>query len=292
MRKIKNPCNFPVSMINLSLNSAYKWLQTIKLALLKPKKGRINRQDNCFIELLEEEMLDSISLLDTTELNLEIENMFKEEKDFILILSPYLDLTLKIQTILETSPAKVVILWRDETKEDNKKGNNKNQSNKRIQEFINSMPNAEFFGLPYFHSKAYITSKTIIITSLNLYEYSQEYNFELGIVLKETLYNKIIFTLKEKLTLLFDMYKINKNILDNLKLPTVDTLFAEIQRISGKNEKDFKDAELLTQFSKQMMNKFKFDRKDKWEKDKNMLQRFAVIHNREMYEWALDNIRL
>jgi phosphatidylserine/phosphatidylglycerophosphate/cardiolipin synthase-like enzyme len=288
MLKTKNPCNFLVSMLNLSLNRAYKWLQTIKLALLKPKKGQINEKDNCCLELFEEEMPDSIRLLDTTELNLEIENMFKEEKDFILILSPYLDLTLKIQTILETSPAKVVILYR-EINTDYKKNQDKI---KKIEDFEKSMPNVKFLYVPDFHSKAYITSGTLIITSLNLYESSQKYNFELGVVLKETSYNKIIVTLKEKLILLFDMYKLDKNILDNLKLPTIKELFEEIKRESKKNEKDFKDAELLKQFSEQMMEKFDFDRKDKWKTNENILLRTATIINPHMYEWALKNIRL
>jgi phosphatidylserine/phosphatidylglycerophosphate/cardiolipin synthase-like enzyme len=228
-------------------------------------------------------MADSFELLNTTELNLEIENMFKKEKHFILILSPYLDLTDKIQSILSLSVAKVIILYREIKKESKKI---------KIDEFKTAMPKVNFYCVQNFHAKAYITSGTLIITSLNLYEHSQINNFELGIILKNTSYNKMIGKLLEELRILFEMNNIDMEILDNLKLPTINDLFNEILVKSKiKNEKDYKDAELLTQFSKQMINKYTFDRKDRWNTDENILQRSAKI-NRTMYEWALENIRL
>lgn len=263
-----------------------KYVQTIKLALSRQKKSQTNKQDNYFNELFEEDMPDSIRLLDTTELNLEIKNMFKNEKHFILILSPYLNLTLEIQTILATSPAKVVIIWRDETKEDNKK-----PPSKIIEGFKKSMPNVEFIGVPYFHSKAYITSGTLVVTSLNLIECSQIKNFELGIILKETSYNKIILTLRDKLKLLFDMYKLDKNILDELKLPTINDLLKDILKKSKKEEYAYTDVNYLCKLSKIMLEKYTFDRNDKWKRDENMLLGGVKV-NQDMYEWALENISL
>jgi len=293
MLKTKKPCNFPVSMLNLSLNRVYKWLQIIKFALPRPKRKQINEEDNCCFELLGEKMSDSIELLNTTGLDHEIEKIFKEEKDFILILSPYLDLTLEIQTILETSPANVVILYC-EIKENEYRSQEKKD---KIAGYEKSMlkPRVQFFSIPYLHSKAYITSGTIIIASLNLYKQSLDKNFELGIILKKTLYNKIILELYEELKLLFNLNNINIKYLDDLKLPTIDDLFKEIQKKSGKYENDFDDAELLKQFSKLMMRKFNFTKEEKWKKEGEndfLLQRYAKIHNRDMYEWALKNIRL
>ena len=231
-------------------------------------------------------MADSIELLNTTELNLEIENMFRKEKHFILILSPFLDLNEKIQAILSMSSAEVIILYR-EIKEH---PNNKNQI-KKIDDFVNCMPKVKFFAIPNFHSKVYITSGILIITSLNLYEFSQINNFELGIVLKETSYNKMIGKLFEELQILFEMNKLDKKILENLKLPTINDLFNEILIKCEKKERDYQNAELLKLFSKQMMEKFIFGRKNRWSSDENILQRSTTV-NRHMYEWALENIRL
>ena len=300
----KNPCNLSFPMLNLPLRKAVlkrvsEWVKIIKFVLHKPKKGQINECGNCFLELSEEKMPDSIELLNTTGLDHEIGKMFREEKDSIFILSPYLDLTLELQTILETSPAKIVIIWRDETIEEDKKDKKDDyqyQINK-ISGYKKSMPRVDFFGLPYLHSKAYITSGSLIITSLNLYKKSLDNNFELGILLKKTSYNKIILELYEELKLLFTLNKniIDINLQDYLKLPTIDDLFKEIQNKSGKHENDFGDAELLKQFSKPMMRKFNFTNEEKWKKDgekEYILQRKTKIRNRDMYEWALKNIRL
>ncbi|MDR1446661.1 MAG: phospholipase D-like domain-containing protein [Treponema sp.] len=226
-------------------------------------------------------MNDSIELVNTTELNYEIENMFRNEWHFILILSPYLDLTEKIQAILAMSDAKVVILYTEIEKESKKK---------KLEDFQVSMPNVEFYCIPNFHAKAYITSGTLIITSLNLYKFSQINNFELGIVLKDTTYNKIIGKLFEELKILFNMNGIDTELLDNLKLPTVQDLFNEILLKSNKKEEDYGDAELLKIFSEKLLNRYSFDRKDCWRDNENILQRWAVV-NRDMYEWALLNIR-
>lgn len=227
-------------------------------------------------------MSSSFELLNTTELNYEIEKMFRSERQFILILSPYLDLTDKIQSILSLSQAKVVIIYREIEKESKKI---------KIDEFKTAMPKVEFYCIPNFHAKAYITSGIFIVTSLNLYEYSQINNFELGIILKDISYNKMIGKLLEELQILFAMNKIDIKILENLKLPTINDLFKEILVKSEKNEKDYPDAALLKQFSIKMMDRYTFDKNDRWGADKNILQRSAVI-NRNMYEWALETIRL
>jgi phosphatidylserine/phosphatidylglycerophosphate/cardiolipin synthase-like enzyme len=226
-------------------------------------------------------MKDSIELINTTELNYEIENMFRNESHFILILSPYLDLTEKIQAILAMSHAKIAILYREIEKESKKK---------KIEDFQVSMPNVEFYCIPNFHAKVYITSGTLIITSLNLYKFSQINNFELGIILKDITYNKMIGKLSEELKILFTMNGIDTGLLDNLKLPTINDLFNEILLKSNKKEEDYNDAELLKIFSEKMLNRYSFDRKDRWRDNENILQRWAVV-NRDMYEWALENIR-
>jgi phosphatidylserine/phosphatidylglycerophosphate/cardiolipin synthase-like enzyme len=226
-------------------------------------------------------MEDSIELINTTELNCEIENMFRNEWHFILILSPYLDLTERIQAILAMSHAKIIVLYRETEKESKKK---------KVEDFQASMPNVEFYCIPNFHAKAYITSGTLIITSLNLYKFSQENNFELGIILKDITYNKIIGKLFEELKILFKMNGIDAELLDNLKLPTVNDLFNEILLKSNKKEEDYDDAELLKIFSEKMLNRYSFDRKDRWRDNENILQRWTVV-NRDMYEWALENIR-
>lgn len=250
-------------------------------------------------------MSESFNLLSTRQLNSEIENMLKEEKRFILILSPFLNLTDDIQSLLGLSKAKIIILYRkfqknkeDEEENENQMKDKDKDDERRINGYKESLPNVEFYGIPDFHAKAYITNGTMIITSLNLTKSSlNNYSFELGIVLKKTSYYKMIDTLLKELHALVNMHKsdfdkFDIKMLDDLHLPTVDILFKEILKKYEKNEEDYPDAELLKQFSKQMLAKYNtFIREDRWESDKNVLQRYTKI-NRTMYEWALENIRL
>jgi hypothetical protein len=71
------------------------------------------------------------------------------------------------------------------------------------------------------------------------------------------------------------------------KLLTIRSLLKELLIKSNKED----NVNLLSQLSKQLMNKYTFNRKDRWASDKNMLMRDAKI-NKDIYEWALENIKL
>jgi hypothetical protein len=164
-------------------------------------------------------MSESIDLLNTTELNYEIENMLKKERNFLLILSPYLDLTEKIEAILSMSSAEIVILCHEPARESDKE---------KIENLEKTMRNVNVISVPDFHAIAYITSSTLIIAPLNLYEHSQENNFELGIALKDDSYNRAVTKLLEELNILFKMHKLDAKILDKVKPQTAkDALLEE-----------------------------------------------------------------
>jgi len=227
-------------------------------------------------------MEDSLDLINTTDLNIEIENMFMQEDKFLLILSPYLDISDKIIKILAASKAEIMIIYREI---------NKKSKMKKIDEFKKLLPKVKFNAIQNFHAKAYISSGTFIITSLNLYEHSQINNLELGVVFKGNSYNKMIGKLIAELKILFKTNKLDEWKLSKLKVPTVDELFYQILKKCEKNEKDYPDKELLGIFSKQMMEKFEFDKGSCWRYDEKMLQRWAKVSG-DMYEWGLENIKL
>jgi hypothetical protein len=77
---------------------------------------------------------------------------------------------------------------------------------------------------------------------------------------------------------------------ENLKLLTIGDLFMDIlKKINKKSE--FYNKKLFRQFSAQMMSKYTFDRKELWNTNEYMLYRETKI-NRQMYDWALENISL
>jgi phosphatidylserine/phosphatidylglycerophosphate/cardiolipin synthase-like enzyme len=60
---------------------------------------------------------------------------------------------------------------------------------------LNQLKNADVFALDNLHSKCYLNENTAIITSMNLYQHSQENNWEMGIKIDKStesdIYEKI-----------------------------------------------------------------------------------------------------
>jgi len=79
---------------------------------------------------------------------------------------------------------------------------------------------------------------------------------------------------------------------ENLKLLTMDSLFIEILKKNNKDvEENYSNTKLLKQFSDQMKSKYTFDRKECWKSNVNILHRWIKV-TQDMYEWALENIKL
>ena len=97
---------------------------------------------------------------------MEIENLFKSESEYLILLSPYLQITKKLMYLLSSPESKIYIFYRE--------CNNLNEMKR-------DLPRVCFINAPELHAKVYLTESTAIIASLNLYEYSQINNFEIGV---------------------------------------------------------------------------------------------------------------
>jgi superfamily II DNA helicase RecQ len=82
--------------------------------------------------------------------------------------------------------------------------------------FLQKLNNAKIFALDNLHAKCYINQDTAIITSLNLYQYSQQNNIEMGIKIEKKsdpeLYNAIYAEVE---TILSQSKKYDFTIIDN-----------------------------------------------------------------------------
>jgi len=87
----------------------------------------------------------------------------------------------------------------------------------------------------------------------------------------------------------------NPNINNNnsdVKLLTTDVLYIDLLKLHNINvNENYSNTILFRQFSEQMKNHYKFERKDYWKSDKDLLQRYVKI-TKDMYEWAIENIKL
>lgn len=149
--------------------------------------------------------METISILNTEELNLKIEEMFRDEKERLIIVTPFIDIDEEKMSLLSKSPANIHLLIQKP------KDNN---DSKKVISIKEKLPNVNLMEFTNFHAKAYISKKYSIITSLNLQKYSIENNFELGVLIKnedhKELYEKLINELREYL----EKNEYDKNILD------------------------------------------------------------------------------
>lgn len=121
----------------------------------------------------------------TTEISHNIEVIIKEAKSFVLLVTPYVDIHRRLKGLiskkLTESDALFVIICREaELKADERK-------------WLKARPSIKIVNQKDLHAKCYMNEQMAILTSMNLYEYSQVNNIEFGVLVekKDSEYEKI-----------------------------------------------------------------------------------------------------
>ncbi|MCQ2606150.1 MAG: phospholipase D family protein [Bacteroidales bacterium] len=117
------------------------------------------------------------------ELNLEVENVFKNADETLILISPFIKLHERLISVLRTKNSnpnlKIFIVF----------GKNEHDLGKSLRkedlDFFKDFPNIEIRYEKRLHAKYYANERSAIISSMNLYSYSQDNNIESG-VLTET----------------------------------------------------------------------------------------------------------
>ena len=111
-----------------------------------------------------------IEFLTTQGLNYHLEKLFKNANSKLILISPYIQLQRRIKELLITKKQQgieIIIVCR------------KDSLNESIIDY-----STEIFDVPTLHAKCYLNEKEAILTSLNLYEFSQQNNDEMGVYVK------------------------------------------------------------------------------------------------------------
>ena len=120
--------------------------------------------------------------LTTTAVSYHIENIINQAEDRLVIISPYLRVNSRIQTYIQNKcweyinktdvdhPLATLIIYRHE------------KQDPELEEWFHSLPYALVGFCEDLHAKCYINEKEALVTSMNLYEYSQVNNYEMGIL--------------------------------------------------------------------------------------------------------------
>jgi len=119
-----------------------------------------------------------VKLLDTSHCSAELSDLVKNAQSEIILISPYLQISPRLFDLLKEAKSRnvsITLIYRDDTptKKESKKSNE--QKEKLLSLNINMSV------LENLHAKCYLNESMAIITSMNLYQHSQENNIELGV---------------------------------------------------------------------------------------------------------------
>ena len=114
--------------------------------------------------------------LETQAISNELMKLIKDAKDKIILVSPYLKVNTQIQERLKTKSkigtfSEIVIVY------------GKSELKKSELEWIKEIDDLKVIEKNNLHAKCYINEDRAIICSMNLYDYSQQNNIEMGILI-------------------------------------------------------------------------------------------------------------
>lgn len=123
------------------------------------------------------------------ELNLELERLFEQAEEQIILISPYISLHARyastLRTKMDSPKIKITIVF----------GKNENDLSRSMKQedfnFFKEFPNMEIRYEKRLHAKYYSNEFSAILTSMNLYNFSQDNNIEAGVMTKATLLGSI-----------------------------------------------------------------------------------------------------
>ncbi|MGZ2368382.1 phospholipase D family protein [Ancylomarina sp. YFZ004] len=181
-----------------------------------------------------------MKVIGTTEISFEIENILNNAERYLVIVTPYIKLNQRLKVRLSDA-FKIVnyvyILHRF------------NELKREELEWLKSFDNVNIYPIKNLHSKIYASENFALIASMNLYEYSQINNHEIGVKIEANSDNdEYVDTLKEiRLILESDHSDKNLNftkIIENIEDYSMGQLFVDLcQKYKFKSNKSWQQSE-------------------------------------------------
>jgi len=145
-----------------------------------------------------------VKFLETTGVTYELAELIKKSKEKLWLVSPYIEINDQIRGHISSSDGRNVdirVIFRKDAK-----------IKPDDLSFLNKLKMKHLFEGKDLHAKCYLNENTAIITSMNLYDYSQTHNREVGIKIDKQmpedkdLYNEIY---QEMLSITEPVYHFN-----------------------------------------------------------------------------------
>ena len=113
-----------------------------------------------------------LKVIGTTKISYEIEEILDTAEKYLILVSPYLKLNQRLKVKLSDAFKKVdniYLIYRE------------NELKNQELLWLKSFKNLKLFSIKNLHSKIYLNQDFALISSMNLYEYSQINNHEIGV---------------------------------------------------------------------------------------------------------------
>jgi phosphatidylserine/phosphatidylglycerophosphate/cardiolipin synthase-like enzyme len=114
-----------------------------------------------------------VKFLETTGVTYELTELIKKSNEKLWLVSPYIEINDQIRGHIRSSDTRNVdirVIFRKDSK-----------INPDDLSFLNNLKMKHLFECKDLHAKCYLNENTAIVTSMNLYDYSQTHNREIGI---------------------------------------------------------------------------------------------------------------
>ncbi len=131
----------------------------------------------------------------TTELTYQIEQLIKEESSFIIFVSPYLKLNKRLKAKMSvrfTEINQVMFFYRE------------NELSRIENDWLEQQDNVTLIPIENLHAKIYLNEHRCLVTSMNLYEYSQVNNHEIGLEIESDENPDEFFKILEEIDLIIN----------------------------------------------------------------------------------------
>jgi phosphatidylserine/phosphatidylglycerophosphate/cardiolipin synthase-like enzyme len=125
-----------------------------------------------------------------------IEQMVKNSKQRLYLISPYLQINPLLRSLLQQLDNRISTI-------DIRIVSRTDKINADDMSFLQNLKNVKVYALDNLHAKCYLNEETAIITSLNLYQFSQHNNIEMGIKIDKSTETELYNAMYEEVERIF-----------------------------------------------------------------------------------------
>ena len=224
------------------------------------------------------------TFLNTTALSYHLELLIKEAEEFLFLVSPFVSINKRLKQLIEhktnvVHPITIIYGKKKMFSEEYK--------------WLESISNVNLYYCSNLHAKCYINENKIILGSMNLYRYSQENNYEMGVIISKDENRRLYMDIFEETKNIF-MASTSKRVIsqvdfDNLIETTLvmRDVFREIYENYNFNRTDWGGALLYTEISDFAMRNHSFRLGDLY-RDGSAVLRSTEI-SRDLYNLIIEH---